>query len=248
MFPRLMGLASQSTSHPTQRLAARALVLGLMVGSFLLTSCSDDDGADDSGHTASGSSSSSGGSSAGGDSNGSGSTSGSGGSSSPTCDDDFCQGFLDAHNAIRQAVNEGTYNGQPKADPPLPMMFWDPLIAAKAQEYADRVDDWSDGHSSSEFRTYASTSHSGYHGENMAIGGGSYAEPENVVGNSWGASESQGCVGAECGGHYTQIVWRESVGLGCGQKENVPFGNGNRGTLTVCQYGPGGNINGRAPY
>mmetsp|Transcript_38404 Transcript_38404/g.98049 ORF Transcript_38404/g.98049 Transcript_38404/m.98049 type:complete len:135 (-) Transcript_38404:247-651(-) len=32
-------------------------------------------------------------------------------------------------------------------------------------------------------------------------------------------------------GHYTQVVWRDSVGLGCGV----------HGQLLVCWYGPGGN-------
>ena len=56
---------------------------------------------------------------------------------------------------------------------------------------------------------------------------------------------------SSCGGHYTQVVWRESVALGCGWKAAVPFtvgGRTYRGLLTVCEYGPGGNINGRDPY
>lgn len=166
------------------------------------------------------------------------------------CTGGFCKEIVDAHNAIRSGVNAGTYYNQPKAEPPLAMVMWDPLIAAKAQEYADSVANWEQGHSSDEFRNYASTDYSGYHGENMAIGGGEYAEPSYFVGKMWGADEAQGCQLQSCGGHYTQIVWRESIHIGCGTKENVPFeadGEIYTGTLTVCQYGPGGNTGG-APY
>jgi hypothetical protein len=126
------------------------------------------------------------------------------------------------------------------------MMMWDPLIAAKAQAYADSVTNWSQGHSSSTYRTYASTNYTGYHGENMSIGGGSYADPSYFVAQGWGSSEAQNCQLQTCGGHYTQIVWRDTIYVGCGKKDNVPFGN-NVGTLTVCEYGPGGNTGG-PPY
>jgi pathogenesis-related protein 1 len=167
--------------------------------------------------------------------------------SSCECTDPLCQAIVLEHNMIRAAVNRGDYYEQPRAEPPIPLVVWDPLIAAKAQEYADSMDDWSQGHSSSEFRTYKSTYHDGYHGENMAIGGGRYAEPAYFVAEGWGSSEAQGCLLSDCGGHYTQIVWRDTIAIGCGRKEGVTF-DGNVGTLTVCEYGPGGNINGRSPY
>lgn len=148
---------------------------------------------------------------------------------------------------IRAAVNAGTYFDQPRADPEISMVVWDPLIAAKAQEYADSMDDFSQGHSSQQFRTYKSTYQNGYHGENMAIGGGQFADPAYFVREGWGASEAQDCTLSSCGGHYTQIVWRTTIAIGCGRKDNVKFGE-NTGTLTVCQYGPGGNISGRDPY
>lgn len=163
------------------------------------------------------------------------------------CTDAFCRAIVREHNMIREAVNQGRYYEQPHAEPPIPMLVWDPLIAAKAQEYASSIDDFSQGHSSQQFRTYKSTYVDGYHGENMAIGGGAFADPASFVREGWGASEAQDCTLASCGGHYTQIVWRSTVAVGCAQKEGVAFG-GNIGTLTVCQYGPGGNISGRDPY
>jgi hypothetical protein len=66
----------------------------------------------------------------------------------------------------------------------------------------------------------------------------------------WSESEAQGCTLKNCGGHYTQVVWRESVWIGCGRKDDLPFeveGMTYTGTLTVCEYGPGGNDGGE-PY
>jgi hypothetical protein len=130
----------------------------------------------------------------------------------------------------------------------MEMMRWDPLIALKAQAYADSMNNWSDGHSSQEYRTYTSTWCDGYHGENMAIGSDTASQ---TVREMWCDSEAQGCTLSSCGGHYTQVVWRESTALGCGWKEDVPFESGGRtyyGLLTVCEYGPGGNIMGQDPY
>ena len=50
--------------------------------------------------------------------------------------------------------------------------------------------------------------------------------------------------------HYTQIVWRSSVGLGCAQQRcttNSPFGNG-EWFFVVCNYDPAGNFVGQRPY
>lgn len=163
------------------------------------------------------------------------------------CTGGWCAEIVFEHNEVRRHLNLGTYLEQPQAVPPMAMVGWDPLIADKAQEHASSLNHWSDGHSSGAFRTYPSTHHDGYHGENMAIGRGSYADPSSFVGDSWAASEAVGCTLRECGGHYTQIAWRESEWIGCGSKDNVPFSNSS-GTATVCQYGPGGNIGNRAPY
>jgi pathogenesis-related protein 1 len=55
------------------------------------------------------------------------------------------------------------------------------------------------------------------------------------------------CRGAQCG-HYTQMVWRSSVGIGCAVAacEDIPgFG---AGALWVCNYDPPGNYIGERPY
>ncbi|KAF5731874.1 pathogenesis-related protein 1-like [Tripterygium wilfordii] len=53
--------------------------------------------------------------------------------------------------------------------------------------------------------------------------------------------ESNSCNGV-CG-HYTQVVWRKSVRLGCAR-----VGCDNGGTFVICSYDPPGNYNGELPY
>jgi len=50
--------------------------------------------------------------------------------------------------------------------------------------------------------------------------------------------------GATCG-HYTQVVWRATQKLGCalGRCPGLAFPS-----TIVCDYGPGGNVNGQKPY
>jgi pathogenesis-related protein 1 len=49
---------------------------------------------------------------------------------------------------------------------------------------------------------------------------------------------SDGC------GHYTQVVWRASVKIGCGV---TSCSNGTR-TEVICNYAPAGNFVGMNPY
>jgi pathogenesis-related protein 1 len=139
-------------------------------------------------------------------------------------------GMTDAHNAARANVN-------PPADPAIPPLSWSGALAGTAQG-------WADGcvfeHSGGPF------------GENLYATTGS-ATPTDVVG-SWVEEvasydyASNGCSGV-CG-HYTQVVWRSSAGLGCALAnctDNSPFGGG-AWQLWVCNYDPPGNFIGERPY
>jgi len=57
--------------------------------------------------------------------------------------------------------------------------------------------------------------------------------------------------GAPTCGHYTQVVWRSSILLGCGIKScstNTPFGaQFPNWYIVVCNHSPAGN-NGSRPY
>ncbi|KAE8692991.1 Pathoproteinsis-related protein 1C [Hibiscus syriacus] len=54
---------------------------------------------------------------------------------------------------------------------------------------------------------------------------------------------SNSCASGKVRGHYTQVVWRNSVRLGCAK---VRCNNG--GTFIGCNYAPPGNIRGQRPY
>ena len=148
-------------------------------------------------------------------------------------------GMTLAHNEVRAAVN-------PPADPPLPSMQWKPELAATAQAWADQCID-NDGNGLIDHNAGRSTGHPYYVGENIYASSGN-ATAQGAV-NLWAAEAANynyatnTCSGV-CG-HYTQLVWRDSVDLGCG-KSNCP--NLTYSSAIVCDYGPGGNISGQQPY
>jgi hypothetical protein len=140
------------------------------------------------------------------------------------------RGITAAHNAARAAV-------EPPAARPIRPLSWSSEVAAAAQAHANDC----------VFR------HSGNgYGENLFATSGS-AAPADVVA-SWTAEAadydhaSNSCDGT-CG-HYTQVVWADSLRLGCGVAdcaEGSPF-SGGAWQIWVCNYDPPGNLSGRPPY
>jgi hypothetical protein len=83
------------------------------------------------------------------------------------------------------------------------------------------------------------------HGENLFMISGGSVTPAEVV-QTWVAErgdynpDANTCAGV-CG-HYTQVVWRTTRGVGCG----MAF-DGYR-QVWVCEYDPPGNVAGVRPY
>ncbi|KAK7844461.1 basic form of pathogenesis-related protein 1 [Quercus suber] len=128
---------------------------------------------------------------------------------------DSKEDYLNAHNAAR-------------ADVGVPSLTWDDTVAAYAQNYANqRIGDCNLVHSG------------GKYGENIAWGSADLSGTDAV--KMWVDEKanydynSNSCVGGQCG-HYTQVVWRNSVRLGCAK---VRCNNG--GTFIGCNYDPPGN-------
>ena len=153
-------------------------------------------------------------------------------------------GITLAHNQVRAMVDTSGI-----AAGPLPPMQWDPVIAANAKAWAEMCidNDAPTGlvdHSSSTYRS--NVGGFAYVGENIFASGAAPASPTQAV-EVW-AQEKQsftypsGCSGT-CG-HYTQVVWRTSVKLGCA---NVTCNGLQYKGVVLCEYGPGGNSGG-APY
>ena len=141
-----------------------------------------------------------------------------------SCAQNSQQDYLNAHNTARSQVGVGA-------------MTWDNTLATYAQNYANqRKADCNLVHSG------------GPYGENIAWGSPSLTGTGAV--NMWVAEKadydynSNTCASGKVCGHYTQVVWRNSVRLGCGRVQC----NNNKGWFVICSYDPRGNYNGQRPY
>lgn len=132
---------------------------------------------------------------------------------------------LAAHNEVRADVEVGP-------------MVWNETLAAYAQSFANkRIDDCAIVHSS------------GPYGENIVLGKYPETGMSGPVATQFWSDESMSyrystntCHGA-CH-DYTQMVWRDSVRLGCGSVrcQNDEY------VWIICSYDPPGNIPGQRPY
>lgn len=213
---------------------ARLVWASALFAALCVAGCSSEDGGDDgqsSGAGRGGSSSSSGGRGGSGSSPGGSSSSAGSGNSGSCTEPAALAGITAAHNEVRSSVDTTTA---------LPPLEWSCEIAAVAQAYADELAERGCPleHSTSDY------------GENLYWASGGNPTAADAV-EAWAAEEScytygefpNTCSGScsSCG-HYTQIVWRESTKLGCGQ---ASCGNEQ---VWVCNYDPPGNYLGERPY
>lgn len=146
-------------------------------------------------------------------------------------------GITRAHNEVRAAVDTAT---------PLPPLVWNEDLEATARAWAESCTDNEAPAGLIDHNEGRSDGHPYYVGENVYGSSGAATGADAVA--SWASEEADfnpatgGCSGV-CG-HYTQIVWRTSVELGCALS-NCP--GLTYGSSVVCNYGPGGNSGGR-PY
>nr|MBL0722109.1 DUF4214 domain-containing protein [Sulfurovaceae bacterium] len=134
---------------------------------------------------------------------------------------------LDMHNQIRGEV----FLNAP--------MSWSDEITTSAQAYADILG------ANGEMKH---DKNNNKYGENLAISSGSmsykgatsmwYEEKQYYTYGDGFKSET---------GHYTQIIWKNSIELGCGSSI-LQSGDFKGGTIVVCRYSPAGNYNGQDPY
>ncbi|MQL91536.1 hypothetical protein Taro_024150 [Colocasia esculenta] len=134
------------------------------------------------------------------------------------------QDFLNPHNAARGQVRVGP-------------MVWDDAVAAYARSYANRrIGDCNLVHSG------------GPYGENLFWGMGAEFTAGDAV-RAWVNERqyydynSNTCAAEQQCGHYTQVVWRNSVRLGCAR---VKCNSG--AIFIICNYDPPGNYRGERPY
>jgi pathogenesis-related protein 1 len=149
------------------------------------------------------------------------------------------QTWLDLHNAVRRTP-------QPPPPAPLPSLTWSAGAAAVAQAWADGCN-------------YQHNAGRGQRGENIAASAppGRWTATDVVA--AW-AGEAQdydyatnSCASGKQCGHYTQIVWRDTLRAGCAHRvcsANWPFPppSGGSWDFWVCDYEPPGNFIGQKPY
>ncbi len=155
---------------------------------------------------------------------------------------------LTAHNDVRAMVNAGGYPGQPTPNPALPMAMWDQTLADGAEAYAEQCI-W--GHSDGRINT----------GENLYATNGLNRTITDAAG-VWAGEyqdytfQTGSCAAGKQCGHYTQMIWFDSILVGCGDAVCDPLRYPNGSILfggdpalnVVCWYAPGGNLMGESPY
>lgn len=147
------------------------------------------------------------------------------------------------HNQVRAAVDTTGVAGGP-----LPPLAWDPNLAAYAATWAAKCQDSDQNGLVDHDPNRSNVAGYQYIGENIFAAGGGTASAMQAV-DLWAQEKtgytyaSNSCTGV-CG-HYTQIVWRATLKVGCAL-QNCP-GLQYPSTI-ICDYGPGGNFNGEKPY
>ena len=144
--------------------------------------------------------------------------------------------ILKEHNDARRAVSP--------APETMPMLQWDQKLADLAQGYMDTCPGLKhNGDRKADGYTYV--------GENLAAGSSSKYGVDEGGGKStaaWNAELSEWTYPKTCTGvcgHYTQVVWAKTTHVGCGYKYCASETYKN---YWACNYGPGGNYNGEAPW
>jgi pathogenesis-related protein 1 len=128
--------------------------------------------------------------------------------------------ILKQHNEIRAKLGS-------------PELVWNCDLANKAQEWAAR--------GVFEHRTTSL-------GENLFVYTNAAIPVGTAIGTwmseqpSWNNATGTCAAGKECG-HYTQIVWKKTLRIGCGVNRTL---TGNWKVMLVCNYDPAGNVTGPA--
>lgn len=137
--------------------------------------------------------------------------------------------YVDAHNAVRAAVTApANYSG---TWVPLPNVTWSDAVAASAQKWVDHLRD------SLNCSLQHESSGTGL-GENLAAG--TDLTPTQAV-QMWAREKSDFTYTkpfsyTASAGHYTQLVWRDSIEIGCASATC------NRTVVISCRYKPPGNV------
>jgi pathogenesis-related protein 1 len=127
-------------------------------------------------------------------------------------------------------------------------LVWDERLAATAEAWVRRCVDEDATRGVVDHNPDRSAGQGGYVGENLAAGTAPVSAETAVdgwasEGDYYDYRRNRCARGRNCG-HYTQVVWADTVRIGCAahfcRRLDFPY-------TVVCDYGPGGNSGGR-PY
>ncbi|HEY4157605.1 MAG TPA: CAP domain-containing protein, partial [Polyangiaceae bacterium] len=121
--------------------------------------------------------------------------------------------FVTAHNAARSGPLT------PPPSPALPPVTWDSILADSAYNYLSQCVASGSlvAHNANRTEDYAALGGSGYVGENIYASSGKSADPAAAV-SDWMSEAPMFDYATDNitdAGHYTQVVWRASVRIGC---------------------------------
>jgi hypothetical protein len=143
-------------------------------------------------------------------------------------------GILAAHNAVRAAKG-------------LQPLTWDPALATIAHNWVIQCVDTAAPIGLVDHNAGRSSTYPEYVGENIYASSGTATGAAAV--NSWKGEEANynyaaNTCSSTCG-HYTQLVWATTTKVGCALYKCTGL---TYSSTIVCDYAPGGNINGQRPY
>ena len=178
--------------------------------------------------------------------NGGGSSTGTAGQSGSTTNpltQDLIDAFVSAHDQARSGPLD------PPPSPPLPPVSWDGVLAEAVYNYALRCEGSMGllSHNANRSEDYRALGGSGYVGENIYGTSARSVTPAAAVALWMSEAPSYDYASGDIGGagHYTQVVWRASVRIGCAIVDCPALTYHN---TVICDYAPGGNIVGERPY
>lgn len=146
----------------------------------------------------------------------------------PAPSNNASQEYLDAHNQARSEVG-------------VPPLKWSEALAKSASLMTRYQRDRQNC-------TFANLTTSKYGGNQLWAGGLAITPPMAV--GTWVAEKkfydyaNNTCASDHRCGVYTQVVWKDSLELGCAQAQCAK----QQSSLTICFYNPPGNVVGERPY
>jgi hypothetical protein len=153
-----------------------------------------------------------------------------------------------AHNQARS----GSLN--PTPSPALPPVTWDYVLADSAYTYTSKCMAGTGGlvaHNANRTTDYqALGGQDSYVGENIYASSGNSVQPSDAV-TAWMSEASAynyATNNITDAGHYTQVVWRDSVRIGCAIYNCPSSASLTYHDTILCDYAPGGNITTQKPY